>query len=353
LIVWSSGEFLFVNRAVISHNNGILRSKTMLKRTKQKGFTIVELLTVMSIIIIIMSILVPALSGARKFAARVRQKAQFYEISKGLEDFEKATGAYPDSGQFDVCSPPARYCGAMKLCEAMMGQDGMGFHPDSGLTALAGMDPHDTTGTLRKYPFNLCTQHTGIYTTPETTNLRYRDSGRYLDIENVRAYRIQDVWGAGNIGLFTANNANNDYPNSVISDVFLKPTILASCTDRAGEKVGMPVLYYKADTSMVEHYVNTVDPRYPMFNIYRYTDNDDLVNLGLPWELTTSHPMSSNYESAVAVPPIPVGTTFYQVTRNKKVTSTPRPHNEGKYILISAGWDGLYGTSDDVYNFTD
>ena len=62
----------------------------MSKETKNSGFTIIELLTVMSIIIIIMSILVPALSGARKFAAKVRQKAQFYEISKGLEDYEKA-----------------------------------------------------------------------------------------------------------------------------------------------------------------------------------------------------------------------------------------------------------------------
>jgi hypothetical protein len=311
----------------------------------------------MSIIIIIMSILVPALSGARKFAARVKQKAQFYEISKGLEDFEKATGAYPDSSAYDVCSPPVAYCGAMRLCEAMMGQDGMGFHPDSGFTANAGMDPHDTTGALRKYPFNLCTQHTGAYLAPETANLRYRDSGRYLDIENVKAYRIEDVYGAGNIGLFTANNANNDYPNSVISDVFLRPTILASCTDRAGEKVGMPVLYYKADTSMVDHIVNLALANYPYNNIYRYTDNDDLTNLGLPWEPaprnppgSTMHPLSSRGDTVAT---LDVGTTFYQVTQNKKVTSTPRPHNEGKYILISAGWDGLYGTSDDVFNFTD
>ncbi len=316
----------------------------------KKGFTIIELLTVMSIIIIIMSILVPALSGARKFAARVRQKAQFYEISKALEDFEKATGAYPDSGADDVNGDP--YCGAMRLCEAMMGQDGMGFHPDSGFLADAGFD---TKTPLRKYPFNLCNRWTVAYTPDQITNLRYRESGRYLDIENVKAYRLEDVYGVGGIAPFEADETI--YPNSVISDVFLKPTIVnTTCdSDLIGQKVGMPVLYYKADTSMIEH--STTSANFPTDNIYKYTDNDDLTNLGLPWEPaprvppgSTMHPLSSLGDTDAG---LPVGTTFVQVTRNKKVTATPRPHNEGKYILISAGWDGLYGTSDDVFNFTD
>jgi type II secretory pathway pseudopilin PulG len=310
----------------------------------------------MSIIIIIMSILVPALQGARRFAANVKQKAQFYEISKGLEEFERATGAYPDSDAVDVNSDP--YCGAMRLCEAMMGQDGMGFHPDSGFLANAGLD---TQTPLRKYPFNLCNRWTATYTPDQLTNLRYRDSGRYLDIQNVKAYRLEDVYGVGGIGVFETDETL--YPNSVISDVFLKPIVVNNTCDAEvkGQKVGMPVLYYKANTSSIDHIAdNTSVTNYPYNNIYRYTDNDDLVNLGFPWEpigdrtLTVEHqhPLSSNYEAAAGGGIVP-GTTFYQVTRNKKVTSTARPHNERTYILISAGWDGLYGTSDDVRNFTD
>lgn len=319
----------------------------MSKQTKNKGFTIVELLTVMSIIIIIMSILVPALSGARKFAANVRQKAQFYEISKGLEDFEKGHDFYPDSDAYDVNGQA--YCGAMRLCEAMMGQDGMGFHPDSGFNADAGQD---TQTSLRKYPFSLCNLPTANYTPDEITNLRYRDSGRYLDIENVKAYRLEDVYGSGDIDPFEEDETL--YPNSVISDVFLKPTIVNTTCDQdlVGEKMGMPVLYYKADTSMIEHNINSTN--FPDDNIYNYLDNDDLTNLGLPGGVaatgTSEHPMSSEYEFANT---ITEGSTFIKVTRNTRVTSTPRPHNEGKYILISAGWDGLYGTSDDVFNFTD
>jgi hypothetical protein len=48
-------------------------------------------------------------------------------------------------------------------------------------------------------------------------------------------------------------------------------------------------------------------------------------------------------------PPGPL--VFLKAITNDKVTSTPRPHNEDGYILLSAGWDGLYGTQDDVYNF--
>jgi hypothetical protein len=201
----------------------------------------------------------------------------------------------------------------------------------------------------------LCQRRNPDPATGEPANLRYRDSGRYLDIENVKAYRLEDVYGVGGIGVFTANNSTNDYPNSVISDVFLKPTIVnTNCdSDLIGQKVGMPVLYYKADTSMINHVVGSTT------NIYKYKDNDDLVDLGFPWEPLADrtntrehkHPLSSDYE---ALPPaITEGTTFYQETRNKRVTSTPRPHNEGKYILISAGWDGLYGTSDDIFNFTE
>jgi prepilin-type N-terminal cleavage/methylation domain-containing protein len=45
--------------------------------TKRKGFTIVELLTVMAIIAILMGLLLPAMNAVRKAAKDVSQKAQF------------------------------------------------------------------------------------------------------------------------------------------------------------------------------------------------------------------------------------------------------------------------------------
>ncbi len=57
----------------------------------------------MSIIIILMSVLVPGLNRARIFAKIVTQKGQFHEISKGLELFRNDhQETYPDSGAADT-----------------------------------------------------------------------------------------------------------------------------------------------------------------------------------------------------------------------------------------------------------
>ena len=43
---------------------------------------------------------------------------------------------------------------------------------------------------------------------------------------------------------------------------------------------------------------------------------------------------------------------FYEETWNEKVEiSTGRPYRMDSYILMSAGFDGLYGTRDDIFNF--
>jgi hypothetical protein len=42
---------------------------------------------------------------------------------------------------------------------------------------------------------------------------------------------------------------------------------------------------------------------------------------------------------------------FYDETRDKKITSPARPYRADSYILMSAGFDNEYGTSDDVFNF--
>jgi type II secretory pathway pseudopilin PulG len=306
------------------------------------GFTIVELLTVMSIIIILMSVLVPGLSRARRFAKVVIQKGQFNEMAKGLELFRNDhQETYPDSGATDTNATPAGYCGAMKLCEALLGQDGMGIHSSSNFQAKQ-----------TSYLFDLCVTIDPPYDTPHTTNLQERT--KYTDAENIKAYRLRNVFASG-----WTFNVQNHYspqgafvdtlPNAVIGDVFQRADIKGGtaptgCPQKAGQKVGMPVLYYKADPSKLNHDTIT-DPLTATAtantNIYNFDDNYALTALGCPWESsqTTPHPMFTDPR------------VFLKAITNDKVTATPRPHNEDGYILMSAGWDGLYGTQDDVYNF--
>jgi type II secretory pathway pseudopilin PulG len=318
---------------------------------KTKGFTIVELLTVMSIIIILMSVLMPGLQRTRRYARVVVQKAQFNEITKGLELYRNDhQETYPDSGSADTTSPtPYGYCGAMKLCEALLGQDGMGNHPLSNFQA---QQPNT-------YLFDLCNiRDPGVTAYDACEMASLRDRTKYTDAENIKAYRLQDIYNwditSGTsfyttTRTFTNTNMSNGKPtpNAVIGDVFQRTDIKgAKCPARAGQKVGMPVLYYKADSSKLAHDVTTVPAAgTPNTNIYNFDDNYAITSLGLPWESahTNEHPMYK--------PDSPGPLLFLKAITNDKITSTPRPHNEDGYILLSAGWDGLYGTQDDVYNF--
>ena len=149
--------------------------------TKTKGFTIIELLTVMSIIIILMSVLVPGLNRSRIYAKVVTQRGQFHEISKGLELFRNDhQESYPDLGAADTNDDG--YCGAMKLCEALVGRDGMGLHPSSNLQAIQAST----------YLFDLCYKiDPTAYTDPLRANLRERT--KYVEADSIKAYRLQDI----------------------------------------------------------------------------------------------------------------------------------------------------------------
>jgi len=50
---------------------------------RKKGFTIVELLTVMAVIAVLIGLLIPALALVNKKAKTVQQRAQFHAIDVG------------------------------------------------------------------------------------------------------------------------------------------------------------------------------------------------------------------------------------------------------------------------------
>jgi type II secretory pathway pseudopilin PulG len=283
--------------------------KSIIKQSNRKAaFTIIELLTVMSIIVILIGVLVPALNNVRKFAQKVKQMAQLHSIEAAIELFNNENDGYPPSGALDGAGQP--YCGAMKLCEAMMGRDLLGFHPDSAFRA----DGMDNAGINNIY-------------LPTDDNLKAR-LGPYLQFENANAYMLAKIYGTGQTAPFQENSF-------VLCDVYTRQM-------RTGEKTGMPILYYKAETSNNLHDPNTAPtPQDNMGNIYNYWDNHALVNLGKPWEeagKATTHSLSEPAR-------------FYRNTRNDKITMMRRPFRSDSYILLSAGYDGEYGTADDICNF--
>ncbi|MCH7558431.1 MAG: type II secretion system protein [Planctomycetes bacterium] len=284
--------------------------KSIVKQSNRKtAFTIIELLTVMSIIVVLISVLVPALSKVRRYAKKVKQLAQFNSMQSAIELFSNENDGYPPSGALDGTGQS--YCGAMKLCEAMMGRDLLGFHPDSVFRA----DGLDATGTR---PIYLPTQ-----------NNRKARMGTLLQFENANAYRLVDIYGPGNTASFNENAF-------VLCDVYTRDK-------RTGRKTGMPILYYKADTSNNMHDPNNFPPRISDSNgnIYNYWDNQRLVELGKPWEeagKASTHDLVN-------------WARFYRNTRNNQIITVQQPFRTDSYILLSAGFDAEYGTADDICNF--
>ena len=294
------------------------------KSGTKKAFTIVELLTVMSIIVILIGLLVPALNNVRRFARKVKQKAQLHSVEAALELFNSELDGYPQSDAMDGApvGQERAYCGAMKLCEALMGFDLMGFHPESSFI----VDGTDLSGRQ-------------LY---GTATLRAR-RGPYLPIENANAFELRQLYGDTGTGSFS-DPPPTQVPYYVLCDEYTRDL-------KTGIKAGMPILYYKANTENSLHFDSTKPENQttnplPIMpdskgNIYNYWDNHMLVGLGKPWVQGLSTHELSDYKR------------FYMNTRSEKIAPPrpPRPVNSGTFILISAGFDGEYGTADDVCNF--
>jgi len=289
----------FVGWALAHRDNMVGQSPT-LQRFTGRGFTLTEIILLIFLIFLFFTFLMirDESNPRRLYAFEIIQKTQFRSIDCALELFKNDFGYYPPSGAKD--EEGRQYCGTMKLYEAMMGHDLRGFHPVSKFKA-DGLDESDAS----------------LY----DPNTREDRKGPYLPVEVANSYRLKDLYE--NVSPFDGNNC-------VCCDVFEHIKLKGK-----RKKIGMPILYYKADTSKTAHDVN--DPN-NIDNIYDYKDNHALLALGVPGKPGQNHPL---YED----PKI-----FYEMTRDYKVAEM-KPNRADTYILLSAGHDGLYGTEDDIPNF--
>lgn len=239
----------------------------------------------------------------------VRQQAKLHSISTALLLFENEFESFPPSDANDPVGVP--YCGAMTLCEAVMGQDLLGAHSESVFRA----DGMDVTGALHLYP-----DLNGLAQADRDANLKAR-WGPYLPPESANACRLAEIYGKGGTG-------------SLPEDAFVLCGVFGRRT-AGGMRTGMPILYYRARPDGTAHDVD--DPNNPE-NIYDYRDNHALVRLGVPGQPGVVHPLSDPKR-------------FYMNTRNAKIRTQSRSSNAETFLLISAGNDGLYGTRDDICNF--
>jgi len=239
----------------------------------------------------------------------VMQMAQFNALNAATELFMNEFDGYPPSDANDRAGRP--YCGAMKLAEALVGQDSLGFHRKS----VFRRDGLDAEGTLL-YPGRM----DDLPIAPREDNLRAR-TGPFVLAESARVFRLADVYGEGNTGPFPGSTL-------VLCDTYVKKR-------PSGRRTGMPILYYRADQSGTTHDLDNPDN---LENIYTYKDDEALLLLGVPGMPAKTHPLADPKR-------------FYLNTQSSQIFLKPRPYRADTFILISAGLDGLYGTTDDICNF--
>jgi hypothetical protein len=237
-------------------------------------------------------------------------------------------GKYPesiDNQNKNGAADGTPYCGANKLAEAMVGLDFLGFHPNSDLRAI-GTFSHDDGGgtgtTTDTDVYHPGSDYAGggntLFAETGDENMDAR-KGPLIELENAGAFQMADVYGNGDHGTYLADSL-------VLCDVYSK-------TRTSTKKTGAPVLYYKANPIYkIQDSVND-----PGISIYDLEDNSGLVALGSVDD-GTAHPLvtAENFDKMIV---------------NPDISSVARPYKADTYILVSAGKDALYGTSDDIFNF--
>lgn len=300
----------------------------MAVKTKISGFTLVEMLTVVAIIAIVVSLLIPAVNMVRTKANIMKQRSQFAAIEMALLAFKSDFGDYPES----KTSQNYDYCGTQKLCEALLGWDLRGFHPKSVWDAY-GYGPGVDNSTYD--PDNTRFDNDGI-----SESLKERKE-LYLELSTANAFRLAQSDPDTKDGLFKTVPTLLEGNTYVLCDSFGIKKL------RIGDKVftaGSPILYYKADPS--KKTISTGTP--PSQRIYNAGDNMVLLQLKIKGkDPDLPHPLGDDIEN------------FYASDYDGGIRDTtlpnynvrPQPHNPDSYILISAGPDGEYGTKDDIRNF--
>jgi type II secretory pathway pseudopilin PulG len=307
-----------------------------------KGFTIVELLTVMGVIAILIGLLVPALNLVRDFAEEVEQKAQFHTLEVAIEMFSTEYGSYPPSSdnQFTNILDPTPYGGAQKLSEALVGWDLIGFHPksdfrsDKTFTHDDGTGAGTTTDVAPAYHMDYDYAGGGNLAFAETAAENIRARTPFMELESANAYKMEDIYGV------QLGAPSFEATNFVICDEYAKKRA-------TGKKTGMPILYWRANTNITIQDSTTdsaddTDAIATNDDIYNLDDNNAMLQL-LTAEQDTGMPrMDSDVEFDAYIKNDDIPTT---------VAGFVRPYRAQSYILISAGKDGYYGTADDVTNF--
>ena len=341
-----------------------------------RGFTLVELLVVVSIIALLVAILVPALGGVRDRAKATATLSQISGLSTGLESYKQESGlggSYPcshtDSGTpgqmanpFAVSGNLGSTTGASLLVYALNGADGLGTagfidrgDPQQGeWWDNMGADPNSTP--VGAYAIGLVGQPNageplvpryGPYADTDTLLKSIKSIGEIIDEGVFREPGSSDWW-----------TTDGDFSHLAFTDSWGHPVLYYRARRGARAIVptttGLPGIYDPEDNEAVTGQTNQAGGVIIEGLHIRVGGQPKPHPLGyVEGNLLPTTSVTVLEAGPYAIDPA-AGTlvdSFEHYVWDSTVTARPTPVNKKTFLLISPGPDGIYGTPDDVTNF--
>lgn len=322
-------------------------------RTNRNGFTLIELLAVVAIIALLIGILVPAVTQARNQAKKAKSLALLDSISKGAEMFVSEFGTYPKSSGANPfeANPPEKdpqLSGAQWIALQLIGADQLGYVKPTRSNDTNDNQKIDKDDWLEWYSL-----------TPKRNYPRF---GPYVTVDASAAQTpeiyMQNNAGAGKIP-DEMIKGSSDYSNERLPffvDAFGFPVLYYRANAHAklaistGTGSSMDVgIYDQSDNSMITGAEGS-DGRYgKTYDGWDLRDTGrspahDMREIGFDGKNSTERPEPETFANAICNLNI-----FDSTSRNKK--GRVWPNNPERFLLITPGLDGIYGTTDDVRNY--
>ncbi|HNQ22149.1 MAG TPA: type II secretion system protein [Phycisphaerae bacterium] len=335
----------------------------------QRGFTLVEILVVVSIIILLVALMVPAFSVVRTRARVTQTASQISSLESGLEAFrgEQALGSIYPPSRSDFAEdrqkiadpnertsapnePNVKVTGAHLLLMAMLGADLLGTpgFKDLDYDQIWADDTHAAAGGLHELD-----QTTGAPKQPRYGGAGYVGDKMTASVRTLQQLQEKAVVAAGGM------------PQQ-IDALTLKQRLFVDPWEH-------PILYYRANPAAMN--MVGVAANHDAPGIYKQQDNaliagfsaggtyqcDGIDFGGRALGATARHGISvTAYPSTPVIPPsgdnevlenAAFVDSFTRFILDGSVQARYTPVRKDTYLLISAGPDAVYGTSDDVTNW--